>query len=386
MNTTKNPNIWDRAWVPTWKYQTGITFLWCATYAVLLAFSSALNDGLCAVCFLTLLFSYPIFITGFVASAWKNALRETLTFFGSGALAIVVTVLLSYIKNGNDILEMLSLLMVALVSVGAWAILMWSACRSFWELPPKNHAICRTFLMSTVGMFVVCKITCSIDSSCNLSLFFVLVPFWLSFVLLLFMAWIAICVERKRSMKKNKTENKAEDETETTPSVVSWRAEACVAGCFGTLCYYVLCGFMFWGLVIFAPHMSDSRESVRECLKSVHVHVPETATWEKAIHAGFQDRYDCALLTMSAEDFARIQLPEGGSWEKPEDMLKVDLIYNDQFWTPAFTEEELKRDFEAGRVRIFNMSPQDSIPFPGGVACFDEKGENVRVWLCNRGI
>ncbi len=387
METTEKNGIFASAWTPTWVYQVTITLLWCATYAVLLAFSSALHDVWCAVCFLTLLLAYPIFITGFVAPAWKNALREMFTVFGFLALVLGVLLVMEYFKNKSDISYLLTL---PVLPFGMWAIFMWSACRSFWVVVPKKHAICRTFFISTIGILTACGITCCIDSSWGLLPILVLVFFWLSFVLLLFMAWIAICVERKRSIKKNKIENKSENEMEngmeTIPSVVSWRAEACVAGCLGTLFYYVLSGFMFWGLLTLAPHLSDSRESVRECLKRVNVHVPETATWEKAIHAGFQDRYDCALLTMTAEDFERIQLPEGVTWEKPKDIHEVNLVYNDMFWTPAFTEEELKRDFEAGRVRIFNMSSHESIFFPGGVACFDEKGENVRVWLCNRGI
>lgn len=377
METTEKNGIFTSAWTPTWIYQVTITLLWCAAYAIWLVFADSFHEEWETVCFSVLLLTYPIFITGFVAPAWKNALRETFTVFGFLALVLGISLAIVYFTNKSDISYLPTM---GVLHFGMWAIFMWSACRSFWAVAPKKHVICRTFFISTVGMLSVCGITCCIDSSWSLFSILVFVFFWLSFVLLLFMAWIAICAKRKRNAKKNETDN----ETEMTQSVVSWRAEACVVGCLGTLFYYVLSGFMFWALFFLVPHMSDSRESVREYLKSVNVHVPETATWEKAIHAGFQDRYDCALLTMSAEDFERIQLPEGVAWEKPKDIHEVNLVYNDMFWTPAFTEEELKRDFEAGRVWIFDV--RHGNPFPAGIACFDEKGENVRVWLCNRGL
>ncbi|MDO4629876.1 MAG: hypothetical protein Q4C70_11890 [Planctomycetia bacterium] len=372
MNTTENPCILDRTWLPTWKYQAGITFLWCAAYAVLLAFSDLFHAKWNSVCYGILLLTYLIFITGFVAPAWKNALRETLVILVFWALPLVANYVQHYFQND---FEAFSLLVGILYSSGMWAILIWSACCSFWVLPPENHIIRRTFFVSTFGMLAVCAITCAFDARKD-SPMLIAIFSWFCFGLSLFMTWIVIRMERKRSAKKRKNKTKL-------PSVVSLRAKACVAGCLGTLSVYLF--VVFWcALIIVLKTTTDSRKSVRECLESVNVSVPETAVWEKAIHAGLQDRYDCAFLTMSAEDFARIQLPKGVTWEKPTDMKEVNLIYNDQFWTPVFTEEELKRDFEAGRVWIFDV--RHGNPFPAGVACFDEKEENVRVWLCNRGI
>lgn len=384
MNTTENPCILDRAWLPTWKYQVGITFLWCVAYAVLLAFTDTFHAEREMICFFALLLTYSIFITGFVAPAGQNAGRETLTFLGFLALMLGVSWVMDYFENDWGTFLLWSLL----VPFGIWTSLTWSACRSFWALPPENHVIRRTFFISTVGMLTACGITCCIDSFWSLLPILFFVSFWLSFGFLLFMVRIAIRAERKRSAPKNETEDRVADETEnenvteTAPSIVSWRARACVAGCLGTLFYYGLYG-LFWGFILLVPHMIDSRESVQQHFKDVDMHVPKTATWEKAIQAGFLECYDCALLTMTAEDFARIQLPEGVAWEKPTDMEEVNLIYNDRFWTPAFTEEELKQNFEAGHVWFFSMPP--NYAGPGGVACFDEKGENVRVWLCYRG-